>query len=444
MSSVLRILRTIFYKLGFAALTFVNTYLVTRYLTVSDKGIYSTITTTLLLGSTYMAGYSAFFNYGLNRLKFERPRVIGSLARFFLQATAGITALFLLSLALAAAWPNPLFVYGAFVLATMPFVILFGYCSRFLQALNEIDWLNRLNMLQGTVFFVLATTILLVDHFHPSIVRPHLLVITLAGWFGSNILAAAVIVLIVRRLAGVPLRPARNDLVAQEMFRYGRNISVQNVLTQFNLRGDFYSVMLLQGAHATGLYSIAVTASEVLWQVSSSVALIVYTRVAHRAREDSTSLTERTFRFTFWLMIVGAVVLFAVFSPFIHIIFTDRYAASVRPFQILLAGTTAYGTVGVLTQFFTDQLGKVRYPMYMQGASFATNVLLCVILIPHMGISGAALASSIAYGLSLVLSLFYFRRHTGRPLRSLFFFSADDVALLRSLRPRRRAHEGGK
>lgn len=444
MSSVLRILRTIFYKLGFAALTFINTYLVTRYLTVSDKGIYSTITTSLLLGSTYMAGYSAFFNYGLNRLKLDRPRVVGALARFYLLVMAAVAGLLALVLILNAATLDTLFVYGAFVLAAMPFVVLFGFCSRLLQALNEIDWLNRLNMLQGTIFFILATAILLTDHYHPAGIRPHLLVITLGAWLVSNLLAAAVIVRVVRRLAAVSLRPAKDTAVAREMFRYGRNISLQNVLTQFNLRGDFYSVLLLQGAHATGLYSIAVTASEILWQVSSSIALIVYTRVAHRDRADSTELTERTFRFTFWLMVACAIILFAVFSPLIHIIFTDRYAASVPPFQILLAGTTAYGTVGVLTQFFTDQLGKVRYPMYMQGASFATNVLLCVLLIPHMGISGAAFASSTAYGLSLLLSLLYFRRHTGRRLRSLFFFCADDLAFLRNLGLRRRIHEGGK
>ena len=436
MATLLRALRTMGYKLGFAALAFLNTTVITRYLSVSDKGVYTALTIALLFLSTYVGGFGTFFNYGLNRLKHDRAAVVGVLARLFLIALTVNLILFAAALALTPViGDSP---YAAFVLGSIPFVVFYGYASRLIQALNEIDWLNRLNMIQPGLLFAFALAIDLLDHLRVDAVTARLLPLTLAAWLLSNVLAAAAVYIAARRLAGVPFRPRRDAAIAKALWHYGHNVSLQNVLTQFNLRGDYYCVLFLLTTTAAGHYSIAIVGSEVLWNVSNSVSLMVYTRVAHHERAGSIALTERTFRLNFWLMVACGLFLAGVFSPLIPVVFTNRYTASVPAFQLLVIGATAYGAVGVLTQFFTDQLGKVKYPMYMQGASFALNILLCLILIPHWGIEGAALGSSAGYTLCLTASIFYYRRNTGRPFRNLFWFTPDDRALLHSLLTRGR------
>lgn len=443
MGAVLRIIRTIGYKLGVSLLTILGASLVTHYLSsVAEFGIYSTIKNTLLFGSFYFIAFTRFFNYGMNRLRLDRQSTVSVAVRFFLQISLALVPLTIVAFAFSAV--NSLFVYAGFVFGTLFFVLLFGFSANLLQALNEIDWLNRVNVIQIASFSILIGILFVLDHTH-HLPASHQLLWTLSIWLFSNILAALLTVVLTRRLAGVRLRPRRDDDIARRMFAYGKKVALQNVLTQVNYRGDAYMVILLAGTTAAGLYSPAVTSSEVLWQISTSVALIVYTRVAAHETERSIELTERTFRFTFWFLIVTAAFMYLLFSPLIHLIYGARYAGSVPAFQVLLIGTTAYGMIGLLTQFFTDQMGKVTYPVYMQFASIAVNLILCVVLIPRIGMVGGAIGSTCGYTVALVMSIIYFRRLTKRPLRHLFLFTASDRQLLLRLRPGARSlNEGAK
>lgn len=461
----MRAIRTVFYKAGFALLSLINSVLITRYLSIEGKGLYTNVTMWVVFATIFLAGYGNFFNYGINRLKFGRAEVVGALARLFVGIVLADAVLFAIAVTLAP--KNTLFFDAAIMFGAIPFMVYTGYASRLLQSMNEIDWINRLNMVQPGLLFVAAASLSLIHHFGHGALANQLFALTLVAWMASYMLAALSIYIVAHQKAGVPFRPQKNRSVAAAMHHYGWNISWQNLLTQFNLRGDS-NMLLAFGAlypygwmglsaffggrfahyhadtRAVGFYSIAVVGSETLWNVGNSIALMVYTRVAHREREDSIALTEQTFRINFWLMAGCGLILYFVLSPLIPVIFRPRYAPAVAPFQILLIGSVAYGGINVLTQFFTDQLGKVRYPMYMQAAAFALNVLVCAALIPSLWLRGAAWGSTAGYLLCLVASVLYFRRHTGRPIRNLFLFTAEDRRLIRRLLPAAGGREGGK
>lgn len=461
---LLRAIRTVFYKAGYALISLLNTVLITRYLSIEDKGVYSIVTTWVVFATIFLAGYGNFFNYGVNRLKFARAEVVGEMARLFVGIAVADTVLFAIAIALAPR--SPLFFDGAIMFGAIPFMVYTGYASRLLQSMNEIDWINRLNMVQPGFLFAVATALSLIRHFGHGALTGQLFALTLGAWMASYMLAAFVIYVVARRKAGVPFRPRRNRHVAAAMHHYGWNLSWQNLLTQFNLRGDA-NMLLVFGAlypygwaglsaffsgrfphyhadtRAVAFYGIAVVGSETLWYIGNSIALMVYTRIAHRAREDSVALTEQTFRINFWLMIVCGLILYFVLSPLIPVIL-PRYAPSVAPFRILLIGSMAYGGINVLTQFFTDQLGRVRYPMYMQAGAFALNVLVCAALIPNFWLRGAAWGSNAGYLLCLAASVWYFHRHTGRPIRRLFLLTAEDRRLLLRFLPAAGVRESGE
>ncbi|KUO95986.1 hypothetical protein ATW55_02605 [Ferroacidibacillus organovorans] len=165
--AVLQVFRTIGYKLGISAITFLSGVLVTRYFaSLSDRGNYALVTSTLLFGSTFLSGYGAFVNYGLNRLKLDRSRLLGVLARLYIKLAIVILALLIVSVSLTRAFP--ILFYISFILAALPFVILYNYSSRLLQALNEISWVNRMNMVQASLFLVGAAVLYGLNHLRHS------------------------------------------------------------------------------------------------------------------------------------------------------------------------------------------------------------------------------------------------------------------------------------
>ena len=410
----------------------ISGFLVPRYLSVPDNGIYKLTQLYFQLAYTYLSGYSFFFNFGLNRKGLDRRQLVAVIMRIYFWIAVGSGVLFIASLFMIRV--ESVFVYVAFALATIPAAVLFTYATKLIQALNEISWLNRLNMVQGLMFLILALVLTFVGR-GDGWVHLHLLWLTMVAWLVSWAMAAGFAFVSAVKLAGVSLRPQHFPEIAKMVYPYGQRVAFQQLLTQFNLRGDLMLVGLLAGTRlqdlrAAGLYAVAVTASEVLWHISSSLSLLVYTRIAKEERQHSTLLTARTFRFTLILLIVSALGLAVVFPPIIHFLLKGRYDEAIPAFYVLLIGAVAYGTTALFTQFFTDQLGKVKFPLYMQSASIVTNVILCVVLIPHVYIIGAAIASSAAYYVGLAMNLGYFKIQTGHKIRSLFVFGREDLALL--------------
>ncbi|WDL98093.1 oligosaccharide flippase family protein [Alicyclobacillus sp. ALC3] len=384
---------------------------------------------TLLLGNTFIEGYASFFNFGLNRLKLNRQHVVSTAVRHVILISS--VSLLVLIIATPLAWKHPLGLQILFVLGALPFIVTFSYCSRLLQALNEIDLLNRLNLIQPATLIV--GLIFLSGEIRRERRFPHAaLTITLSMYLLSYLFAALIALIATRRKASVSLRPKRYEKISSLMMPYGHRVATQNLLTQLNYRGDFYMVEWLAGWKSAGWYGVAVSLSELLWQVSQSLSLIVYTGIASADHRDSMALTERTFRYSFWFLIVGGGLMYLA-APVVPVLYGHKFARSVPLFEILLIGTVAYGATGVLTQFFTDQLGKVKYPVYLQGWCVVVNLVTCWFLIPRLGMRGGAIASSAAYMMALILTIAYYRLQTKRPLLNLFIFDAADIMLLRRI-----------
>ncbi len=65
--------------------------------------------------------------------------------------------------------------------------------------------------------------------------------------------------------------------------------------------------------------------------------------------------------------------------------------------------------------------------------TFASPYLLVLLLVPVLNITGAALASSIAYIVTVVVIVILFLRFSHVPARDLYAFRAADLAAYREL-----------
>jgi O-antigen/teichoic acid export membrane protein len=109
------------------------------------------------------------------------------------------------------------------------------------------------------------------------------------------------------------------------------------------------------------------------------------------------------------VMVTASVaVLLAVTAPFvIPFAYGSQFAAAVGPAQILLIGLAADGAAGVLTGFLYG-VGRPGLNSWAMGAGLVVTVVLDLLLIPPLGASGAAIASSVAYISSTLALLAFF------------------------------------
>jgi O-antigen/teichoic acid export membrane protein len=146
-----------------------------------------------------------------------------------------------------------------------------------------------------------------------------------------------------------------------------------------------------------------------------------------------------------WSVIGAAAGLALLIHPVVHLIFGPAFNGSIRPFMLLLPGIVLGALASPLSLYFTQHRGRPRINALISGVGLAVNIGLNIFWIPRYGISGAAAASSLAYGLVALLLLWRFSREPGFNLTRLLRPRAEDIQLMREVvRSARAALPGGR
>ena len=287
----------------------------------------------------------------------------------------------------------------------LPLNLLQTYFSAILQGMQRILVANTITLVQSIVLFSL--TALLVIGFNlglPGAIAAYLCAVL----FGLT-LAALILV-----RAGGTLRPRWDRSVLRRLFAYGLKGHPGNLLQFFNYRLDGFVVNYYLGAGSMGIYSVAVRLAELLWRFPSAVGFVIFPKAAASQASDMNRLTARIFWFTLGITVVGATVLVLVGRPLILLIYAQEFAGAYAPMLALLPGVTLLGAAKVLTNEIAGR-GYPQYNSLAAGVSLLLTVTLDLILIPRWGITGAAVASSVAYTVTFcaaLLSYLYVRRRS--------------------------------
>ncbi len=118
-------------------------------------------------------------------------------------------------------------------------------------------------------------------------------------------------------------------------------------------------------------------------------------------------------------------ILFLIDYPLVKVLFGAKFLPSVRALRGLYAGVIALSLVKIISSYILS-FGKPAVTMRIALAGFVLNLSLNLWWIPKIGILGAALASTAAYGLMLILDLYWLWKKSRPRLGDLFVPKIDD------------------
>lgn len=201
-----------------------------------------------------------------------------------------------------------------------------------------------------------------------------------------------------------------------------------NLATFFNYRLDVFVVNYFLDTTQVGLYAVGVLVSEALWQIPQAAALALVPRTARSAGIGATEFTCMVLRQVILISSVSGVIL-AVTCPFlIPLVFGAEFAPSSRVIWWLLPGIVALSAAKVISADLAAR-GKPEYSMSFAFVALLVTVVLDFLLIPRMGIAGAALASSVAYTLDSALLVATLKYKFRISWNELFVPSQNEFAL---------------
>jgi O-antigen/teichoic acid export membrane protein len=151
--------------------------------------------------------------------------------------------------------------------------------------------------------------------------------------------------------------------------------------------------------------------AEQLWLISSSAAVVLLPRLAglHSAEETRRQLTPIIAR---WVTLAGlgmAITLALISDWIVPLAFGPEYAQSATVLLWLLPGIVVYTCVMVLSPDLQAR-GRPDLNAWSAAASLALNVVGNLLLIPPYGVIGAALASTLAYLVTGLLTILFYTR----------------------------------
>jgi O-antigen/teichoic acid export membrane protein len=317
-------------------------------------------------------------------------------------------------------------IYVLLAAGLVPVALITQCLNGALQGAGQIVWLNALALAQASVNVTGLVLLLLVLQLG--------LRGGLSAWaittVTTSLLTMAVTAWRARRLGGVLTRWNRE--LASEAFRYGIRAYPASVVSFLNLRSDQFVLGYLAGAASLGQYSIAVTIAELVLFFPRALSTALLPRITRADPNSARHIAASACRHTVAGALISAVVLIPV-GLLIPVVFGEAYRPSMAPFFVLLPGLAVFALAPVLSTYFSGQLGRPTVSSLFAAMSLAVDFALVWILIPLLGVVGAALASTLAYALTVSAMVGYFRRVSGTHLREMLRIRAEDLSAYRTL-----------
>lgn len=260
----------------------------------------------------------------------------------------------------------------------------------------------------------------------------------LGAWSAGNAISAVLLTVDHLRRVGFG-RP--DSTLARETVVFGAKSHIGGVMATGSYRMDQWILGAVAGPRELGLYSVAVAWFEGLFILPMAIASVARPDLVRAAHADVGARAAELFRITITLTVFFALVLVVAAPLLCGGIFGPEFDEATQLLRLLAAGSLGISAAKLIGIALIAQRRPLLESVSM-GAGFLTAILLYIVLIPPLGATGAAIASTVAYTVAgLTAAVFLVREFGVRPRQ--FFPRRGDLDRLAGMvrgvvrRPRR-------
>lgn len=189
-------------------------------------------------------------------------------------------------------------------------------------------------------------------------------------------------------------RPQITIEASRRFLRTGVPIVGLNLGQTGAIRSDRYLIGAILDARATGLYSVAATAAEMIRVLPFSATMVLMQRVSGQSADESQIRRAKTVGLLITATLCGGTALVA--PTLVGLVFGNEYAGAVPALRILLLAELTF-SVYLFEATVVAGRGRVDLAAVASLLGFAVVVILDIPMIHTFGIEGAAWASVLAY-----------------------------------------------
>lgn len=421
----------------FSLSTFVNTILrfgirllknivFTRFLGPTERGIFTLLTTIPeLIVSFGNLGFGFGSMYLTAKHRYDLKKIVGNLLLF----------VFVIGLCLVVVGYGIMIYQGILkdnntvvvnmvplVLFIIPFFLLKEFGIDLLMGINDIKLINKLNLL----FSLLPVVLLVLFWF----LTGNALNAVMYSW------AASVIVFGVAAFAKVSSSIEFKFRLSLPYFKdalsYGGRNYVAMSAGVLVRRIDYLFVSSMLGAEALGYYAVSVSVAEIISAIPEAVNMPYLPIRLGLNNKDASEFTPIVIRHVMFIMTLVCLAFAIAGHLIILVLFGKKFLPAYPALVWLLPGVLLLS----IHEIIRSDLYSHNLPGFVSWSAaitLACNLVLNFLLIPRYGISGAAISSSVSYGLGAFILIRKFMLITGTSIKELLIIKSTDLKRLISL-----------
>ncbi len=217
---------------------------------------------------------------------------------------------------------------------------------------------------------------------------------------------------------------------AKKSLRFGIKIMLGNLLQYLNYRTDILLIGFFLSGTEVGWYYVSVIIAERLLFLTQATSTILFPSAS--SSEFQREKTPILSRLNFTVVFAGSVIIGLSAYWLVPLLFSAEYSNSVLPLIVILPGIIALSVSKILSADFISR-GLPQYSLYVSLLNFCLNISFNIILIPKMGIAGAALSSTLSYTAALFLQIYFYHKLTDISLTELIVIKNGDLKKIKNI-----------
>jgi O-antigen/teichoic acid export membrane protein len=391
-----KVLETYATQIALILIGLLTTIAVARTLGPAGRGLYAVA---LAIGQIGVQlghiGLVASNTYYLAQNRSLLPRLLAN--SLLISLAVGLGAI-VAGLVIFRARPDLAPVHGTLLvlgLLYIPFGLAFLFGENLLLALHQVRSYNQIEFANRLLILLLVGAVILSGRVA-----------------AQSVLTAVVAVMFLSCVAAMfMLRPHLHELprVSLQLLRRHAGVGVKAYLiilfSYLLLRIDLLMVKYMLGAEQAGYYSVASSMGDYLLMLPGVIGMILFPKLSAMQDWREKLRLSRKAAYGMLAALLPLLVIAGVAAPFaIRILFGRAFLPAVSAFLWLLPGILTLGIETVAVQFL-NALGYPRIVVVIWGFSVLLNVAGNFWAIPHLGLQGASLMSSLSYTLTLLAIL---------------------------------------
>ena len=203
------------------------------------------------------------------------------------------------------------------------------------------------------------------------------------------------------------------------MLHYGALLQLSNLVATLNKRLSLYLLNKHCDEKPVGVFATGAQITEGVNIISHSIGLVELSVLSNTEQvQRSKQLTLRFTKLAILLTLTAMSVICLLPTTFFEWLFSGEFS-DIRSVILLMApGVIFFSAHTVMANFFSGT-GRPKYNLYASLIGLSVTMVAAFLLIPRIGILGAAITTSLTYLALFVYQWMVFRRLTGSRLSEL-------------------------